>query len=391
MMQKKYGLLLAGLFYLGIFMSPPVLARESIGYAYIESNNIAAAREGAKRDAMRNFVEQEVGVNVRSQSEMLNNMLIRDEVVTNAQGYIHVKRVVREGPENGVYVVVLDLEHGEKPFPLKPEDFFNLSENSSRYGLDLAIISADRDQSKTDRYINFLAQCLNKAGFATSINDEALQYLKNNAFLGDLQLNAGVRQAALPERGEAMAIVRGSVGIARAPQLISGRLYRTIAEVSCQIIGYENNSVDAVALYADAVAKTKEESERKAVETVLSNAVKELSESAARTVQRETRGSTGMGMTIKTVLIFENLVDKVHEPDAIETAIRNCNCRIIRRNLATNGNYQVFVAYEPLGLQNSNDVADMVRRELQKTYAGILPPMESKGVGSVKWILKLRG
>lgn len=368
-------------------------AKPVTGMAYIENGNITSAKERAKKDAMRNFVEQEVGVNVNSQSEMANFLVIKDVVTTHSDGFVLIKKIVSEKINGDVVTVVLDLEQGAKPFELAPNDIAaqleNLAENSSRNGLDVAII--DSNAKDTSAYNLYLANRLNNAGFRVNINDAAIQYLAQNMHLDDLSINVGVRQAARQERFDSMAIVRGRVSVARNAELVGNGLYRAVAEASCQIISYENNTADSVALYADDVGRTPEEAVKHAKDKALSDAVMELARSASRTIQRENRGSTGMGMTLKTVVIFDGIYDKANEPNTILKAIESANCRVIRSALTPKGTFQVFVAYNASADETTNTLANKIRDSLQENYPGILPPIENESIGSVKYIINLRG
>jgi len=373
--------------------SCPAMAKPITGVSYIENGNIAVAKERAKKDAMRNFVEQEVGVNVKSQTEMANFLLVKDVVTTSSDGFILVKKVISENVTGDVYTIVLDMEHGAKPLELAPDDIAaqleNVVENSSRNGIDVAVI--DSTYKDTAAYNTFLVNRLNKAGFRANINDAALTYLKNNIHLDDLTINSGVRSAGRADRLDSMAIIRGRISIARAPEMVGRGIYRAVAEAACQIVGYDDNAADSVALYADDVGRSPEEAIKHAKDKALSNAVIELARAASKTIQRESRGNNGMGMAIKTVLIFEGLYDRANEPAVINKILQDTGCRIVRSGFTPAGTYQVFVSYNAMGDENTNTLANKVTEALKTSYSGVLYPQESAGVGSTKYVIKLRG
>lgn len=390
MMKKKIVASIMGLLCFGLAF--PVFAKPVTGTAFIEGN-VDIAREKAKKDAMRNFVEQEIGVNVNSQTEMVNFMVVKDVVSTRSDGFIVVKKVISESNNGSVLTLVLDLEHGAKPFELAPDDIAaqleNLAENSSRNGIDVAIV--DKSPKDTSSYNLFLQNRLNKAGFRANINDPALSYLRDNMQLDDITLNAGVRVAARQDRFDSNAIVRGRIDIARQPELVGKGLYRAVAEIACQIISYDNNAADSVSLYVDGMDKTPEEAIRKAKQNALSDAVMELAKSASKTIQRESRGSTGMGMTIKTVLIFGGLADRSSEPSIINQRITDSGCRIIRSGFNPKGEYQVFVAYNASADENANTLAKKIWESVKDSFNTAAAPQESNAMGSVKYIINLRG
>lgn len=393
-MNNRYKWLISGLTTVFLFTGiSDCLAKNTTGMSYIENGNISSAKERAKKDAMRNFVEQEVGVNVKSQTEVANFLLIKDIVSTHSDGFVVVKKVISENVSGDIFTIVLDLEHGAKPFELAPNDIAaqleNLAENSCRNGLDVAII--DSNHHDTSAYNMFIMNRLNNAGFRVNVNDSALDFLKNNLHLDDLTINAGVRQAGRQERFDSMAIVRGRISVARQPEPVGAGVYRAVAEAACQIVSYDNNAADSVALYADDLGRTPEEAIKHAKEKALSDAVMELARSASKTIQRENRGNNGMGLTIKTVLIFEGVYDRANEPVLINKAIQTAGCRIVRSGFNTKGSYQVFVAYTAIGEENTNTLANNISETLKNNISSVLPPEESAGIGSVKYIIRLRG
>ncbi|RYX98332.1 hypothetical protein EON78_05250, partial [bacterium] len=58
------------------------------GSAELEGSNKDAAQKKALSDAFRNAVEKGLGVYVKSQSEVQNFELKKDEILTRAEGYV---------------------------------------------------------------------------------------------------------------------------------------------------------------------------------------------------------------------------------------------------------------------------------------------------------------
>ena len=92
-MKKTIGPILAAVLCLGAF---PYSANAELvtGQAYIENGNIQKAKLDAKRDAMRTFVEKEVGVHIKASSEAVNSLLVRDSIIAKDNGYVLVKKIV---------------------------------------------------------------------------------------------------------------------------------------------------------------------------------------------------------------------------------------------------------------------------------------------------------
>ena len=79
------------------------------GLAAILDDDLAAAFERAKRSALREAVEEAVGVLVSSATRVRNYELIADEVLTRSQGYVNEYEVVDRRPIGGhSYEVVIE-------------------------------------------------------------------------------------------------------------------------------------------------------------------------------------------------------------------------------------------------------------------------------------------
>ncbi|MCX7650214.1 MAG: hypothetical protein N2050_06640 [Flavobacteriales bacterium] len=64
----------------------------------VEARGVGLKREDALREALRNAVEQAVGVTLSSETRVENFMVISDAIATRTQGYIKSYDVVREAP-----------------------------------------------------------------------------------------------------------------------------------------------------------------------------------------------------------------------------------------------------------------------------------------------------
>ena len=116
-MNKRWIISILGILF-ALSFSLVAQAQMVTGMAYIENGNLVKARETARREAMRAFVEERIGVKVNAQSEMENFLLVRDRIVSKSEGFVVVKKVVSESNDGTYYTVVLDLEAGTKPIEL---------------------------------------------------------------------------------------------------------------------------------------------------------------------------------------------------------------------------------------------------------------------------------
>lgn len=97
----RYLLILSILLGLNIFgQSPEVIEVEAIGDGNIIANDLAKARDDAIQDALRNAVEQTVGMLISSETITKNFMTIDDRIYSKSTGYVHKYDIVSEGKEN---------------------------------------------------------------------------------------------------------------------------------------------------------------------------------------------------------------------------------------------------------------------------------------------------
>lgn len=383
---KKITVFLATMMMLFGFYNNLAYAKLFTGMAPIENGNIAKAKEDARKDAYRAFAESEVGTRVSASTEMVNYMVVRDRVVADSNAYVLTKGVIEEKSMGDVYKVVLDLEASDRPIEMAIEDvktqIAKMSDNSSRSGVDIAIY--DDDAKRTGDWANYLAETMNMYNYDAQSNDVISDFLgKNINRMNDLEMNSKLRQIGRSEDLRGNSLIRGRVALARKAEPVSGG-YRAVASFSAQIIGYENNSVDATTRYAIAVASTPEEAEKDAKEAVVREAVDIIANQTAKTIQRE----QGRG-TIKTTLIFAGITNKGAESQRILQVIGSAGIRVVRNAFSPDGTFKVFVAATDFG--NGSELADAVVTKLQGVGYSNAYKEEAQGIGAIKYVVKLRG
>jgi hypothetical protein len=102
-----YVLLLVGLmFALGgqVFAAQSVTA---VGRAEIVGSNKDGARSNALANAFREAVEKGIGVWVQSHTEVKDAALVRDQILTRAQGYVTDHEIVKEKVEDNILVLTI--------------------------------------------------------------------------------------------------------------------------------------------------------------------------------------------------------------------------------------------------------------------------------------------
>lgn len=361
-------------------------AQAVTGQAFIENNNIQKAESDARREAMRTFVEQQCGVKVNSYTEVENFMLVRDRIATQSEGYVTVKKVISSGRNGDFYTVVLDLEVGNKPMELAADDIkgylSTLDANSNRNGIDIALVGDNIEQ--TNYWNRVLIEKLRYQGFQTNQNDAVIDFQMKN--LAGASNYAEMRRIGREQQSGAKAIIRGNVRLARRAELVAKNTYRAIAEVSCEIIGYESNAVDAVSRYYTAVANNAYLAEKRAQEQVIMEACEELARQAAITCQQETRGGT---LNVKTLLTFSGVQNKGVERNTIIKAIQNSGCSVVRSGFVANGDFQVYLSSNSYG--NLEELKSAVLGEINNSYPNAYDQRNESSMGSVTYTIKLQG
>jgi len=67
----------------------------------------AVAKDKALSDAFRNAVEKGLGIWVKGQTEVRENIVVRDEILSRAEGYVVDHEVLKEGSQDGLYIVTI--------------------------------------------------------------------------------------------------------------------------------------------------------------------------------------------------------------------------------------------------------------------------------------------
>ncbi len=75
-----------------------------------KGRGVGGSREGALQDALRNVVQQEVGIELGSSTLTQNFMVVRDQILTKTQGYVSKFKVLREKQVLGSWEVEVEAE-----------------------------------------------------------------------------------------------------------------------------------------------------------------------------------------------------------------------------------------------------------------------------------------
>lgn len=347
------------------------------GYSFIENGDLYRAAQRAKQEAMRQLVENQLGVKVTSSSVVDKNVLVRDNIMTRADGYVLVKRIIKEGQQGQLYFMTLDLEVNEQKMAVAardiPAQLEMLDDDSSRSGINVALVHLNGDTSFIN---NYFTGCLNNMGFRAEANDDVIAYLRaagNNASDAEVR-----RRGRLGDRFASNAIIRGNVQIVRQPAFVGNGLYRAVVQVNCQLVGYDSNAVNTYAAYHDGLGQDSLEAVQRAMEAGLQACAQELGRQTVRTVQEENRGGV---RNVKTTLVFTGQA-AMYENHLRQALIDN-QIRIVRSAVRPDG-YYFFVhsqAYSNI---------EELKEALKAALPGLIREgMENQGMGSSKVMLQV--
>jgi hypothetical protein len=97
----------------GAAQAQDVATVEATGEAAIIKGDEAKALDEAVKVALRTAVEQVAGVSIEGQTQTLNNVLVRDQVIARTSGYVKKHEVVSKKADKGVLTVKVKAEVGK--------------------------------------------------------------------------------------------------------------------------------------------------------------------------------------------------------------------------------------------------------------------------------------
>ena len=326
------------------------------GQAIIENGDLTKAAENARRDAMRTYVEDKIGVHVESTTEVANNMVVRDNILAHSDGYVQVKRIIKEWQNGDIYFIQMELEADNQKIKTAPQDLKAslqaMDENSSRSGIQVAITGKDRNgQNKDLGPLNqYFQGKLENIGFTVTSCDEVTEYMVQHIHEDPLSVGIEARRIfrSSADRGASNALIRGTLSTLNVSKE-SADCYAAVVNASFELVGLDSNDVNTFSENITAAAPTAYKAEARATELAIQKAAETLGKRALETVQSEYRGGS---KHIKITLRFAGISDRIEQKQAILTGLKNCNCRIIRSAFANDGQLRIFIEtaeYSTLG------------------------------------------
>ena len=337
------------------------------GQAVIGSAGVEAALEAAKHDAMRNYVEQQVGVKVSATTEVEMGRVVRDNIVAHSDGYVQIKQIVSQEIMGDIAVVRVDLEASPVMLDTAIRDVKSrlemLSSTSNSYGVAVAITGFDENGNpKNNSYLNNLvAMKMQDKGFITVSADAVRAYMEAHPNMEDMGVSAEVRRIGRNTRTEENSLLRGSLSTKEA--IRESGYFKVKVLGQFELVGYDSNLQSNYAEYFTAVDKNLVEAERKAEEMAVAAAVDVLGQKALKTEQTVNRGGE---KHLKLTLNFAGIADRNLQRQAVLDGLQQAHCRVLRSSFNNAGMFKVFV--DATGYETTADLQDEVLRNI----AGLL-------------------
>lgn len=337
------------------------------GQVVIGSAGVEAALEAAKHDAMRNYVEQQVGVKVSATTEVEMGRVVRDNIVAHSDGYVQIKQIVSQEILGDIAVVRVDLEASPVMLDTAIRDVKSrlemLSSTSNSYGVAVAITGFDENGNpKNNSYLNNLvAMKMQDKGFITVSADAVRAYMEAHPNMEDMGVSAEVRRIGRNTRTEENSLLRGSLSTKEA--IRESGYFKVKVLGQFELVGYDSNLQSNYAEYFTAVDKNLVEAERKAEEMAVAAAVDVLGQKALKTEQTVNRGGE---KHLKLTLNFAGIADRNLQRQAVLDGLQQAHCRVLRSSFNNAGMFKVFV--DATGYETTADLQDEVLRNI----AGLL-------------------
>lgn len=345
-MKKKVVLsaVLGFLLLMGSGISSVCHAEVVTGQAPIVNGDTAKAKQDAMKDAMRTLLEQKVGVQVTSETQVEMGMVVRDEILSRSTGCILVNKVLREWQNGGLFCVEADLTANEKQIETAVADLKSrlqalANQQTSRSTLVLAVSGRDENgQPKAIESVRKYIQArLGAQGFTVGADDEINEYLDAQKDLDNPQVSVEVRRRARNSFSGANAILRGTLTTQKSVR--QNGFYEAMVHASFEVVGIDSNLSDSFDDYFTAVDADKDKAIHKAEEMAVSKAAESLGKQALSTVQTESQGADRL---LKMVLVVNGMTDRNAQLTALRQKLGGLRCRIIRSGF-TGGTLQMLV------------------------------------------------
>ena len=343
---KKYHFLILVTLILNLISLSEICEAEAVtGQAAIIGGNIDKAKIMARYDAMRTYAEKEIGVYINSSTEVELAMVVSDKISVETQGYVKVKKVLKEWKTGDIYFVTLDLEANAKPIEIAigevREQLRMLPDSSTRKGVQIAVSGTDKSNEKEMRRINYYTQMkmqteMEETGFNIIVNDDIRDYMVTHHDMSDYATSAEVRRIARNNRGAEDALLRGTLQTVNVRK--EGNSFIATVNASFELVGLTDNRVNSFSDYFTAVANTQLEAENKAINLAAKEATEILGKKALEMIS-ESEFRNGLQITA----VFSGIYNRNADESKILAGLEAANCQVINSSFTSTGDYKVFI------------------------------------------------
>lgn len=367
--MKLKNMVAAGIF--SMLVASGICSAEVVtGYAAITNGNIDSAREQARQNAMRAFVEKEVGVQISSQMDVSMGMVVRDRISKESNGYVKLNRVIDEHEEGGIFVSTIDITASDSLIHIDLRDvkrsLERLSEDSTYSGVAVAISGRDENGRVEDlSRINYYVQDkFQEAGFRTVVNDTVRSYMDRTTDFSNLSVGAEIRRIARTNReAEENALVRGTFSTVNVRP--AGSRYIATVNASFELVGLDSNYSASFSDYFAAVGHDRYDAIANAEEIAARTAAENLGRKALEYEQIKHRSANNI---IKTTLVISGISNSDPRSEDILQSLEGLRCKIIRSSFNSRG--QFVVAISTSGYSSLEDLRREILRSIPSLKRG---------------------
>jgi hypothetical protein len=267
------------------------------GSSLVVKDDVPDARKGAVLDAKRNAVDQ-VGSQVIAKTVVENFELVKDLIITKADGYIHRYNILEEGRKGQDYSVRISADVSSSALIDDATLIYN-EMDKPRLMVVIPEVRGDEiiptSQAET-RVIQFFLE----KGFSLVDQSTALQNIRKDELR---KIAEGDSQAAAKVglRAGAEAVVTGSASLG-GTESVRGVLYASRSTVSLKAIRTDNATIYAVSNQSGTEAEATEESaQRKALDTASTRAARDVFWKLVKKWNEETISGTEIEMVLSGV------------------------------------------------------------------------------------------
>lgn len=353
------------------------------GYAAIMNGDVNRAREDAKKQAMRELLQQVVGVKIQSETEVSMNMLVRDEILSKTDGYVTINKVIKEENRGDVFYVELDVTASADRIKSTAADLksrldANVNSSDMRGGIVTAILQKENGSYSYDTtFGRYISSRLKLSGLRALVDDEVTDYLIKNFNDPNVDLKARAIARDSEDRS-GNAFLRGVLSV-ESVKGTTDRKYEALVRASFELVGFASNDIDVFDKYFKAIGNTSDEAILLAKENATAEAMDSLAKQALETVQTQAQTEVGV---FETTLVFDQLTDMSTQLPAIENALKKLNCNIVRSNVAS-GTKVIFLI-STYSYRDSGSLTSALLKELP----GYNPTAAGLGTSKIRMLFK---